>query len=959
MADTGSVKESSISVAVRVRPLTPDEKVHLQEEEEEEQQYNATAADNSYEANNSSSSGIANKENLFLRKQRIRPLPKPHAIRKILDVVDDRMLVFDPKPAVEDEFEAGESHGHAYGIGRRRSVSGRGLGNHNSRHKEHKFIFDKLFDETSTQNDIYENTTKPSIEAVLDGYNSTVFAYGATGCGKTYTISGTRDNPGIIFLAVQELFSKIEDQTEKEIEVQVSYLEIYNETIRDLLNIETSPRKLTLLENENKEIIVSNLTKVDASNVEEVMDVIVRGNFNRAVSATEANLTSSRSHAVIQVYITQTPHVTDIYEKSTKSVLSIIDLAGCERASATKNKGARLHEGANINKSLLALGNCINALCDLKRSKHIPYRDSKLTRLLKFSLGGNCKTVMIVCVSPSSRHYDETLNALKFANRAKEIKTKVVRNRTTVMKHVGSYMKIIADQKRKIYELETLMDSTVKREILKYAEQRSNVKTQMGIMIDRLWNNVSKCEQLKSNKIYIVARRKMLLIYTKQLIDFCGSLEKFDIENKTVVLRQSLGKIVSDIKSQIALMEEEYNQRTELDIVLLDTSDSFLGKLRELESWCDEDEVSYAKEVEYLKTDIEKQIFYESSVLFDSWLSETSGVSSLDSIPSILAQFLCMIENIANNIQNVEDARMQCYQLSDSLIQNCMQQLGPEIDTYPPDTTHSNNRKRKNSGNNGIAKTDESGELSFIRQGNRINSINNKLMRINLNSVKDDSKNANIDSLSEVESSLILENDNKPSRISSRVRSSSHSLLLQSESTPQKTGIVDDLSGYISPGVIRKIENNTDDSQQKTTTIDIQSTIPEWDESNSSVIIRKGFDIDEENINPENKDNMLIPHMLGSPFRFMTGISKEATSPSPSHVRKHRNHSGKLTTKKLVASPRITSPHRLVGLDSSSSNMFQFKIRESMGNIKHGEDAGNPNYDRDNDIGMDVEVVKN
>ena len=102
--------------------------------------------------------------------------------------------------------------------------------------------------------------------------------------------------------------------------------------------------------------------------------------------------------------------------------MSIIDLAGSERAAATKNRGARLNEGANINKSLLALGNCINALCDPRRRNHVPYRDSKLTRLLKFSLGGNCKTVMIVCVSPSSQHYDETLNTLKYADRAKEIK---------------------------------------------------------------------------------------------------------------------------------------------------------------------------------------------------------------------------------------------------------------------------------------------------------------------------------------------------------------------------------------------------------------------------------------------------------------------------------------------------------------------------------------------------------
>lgn len=957
MADADSGKESSISVAVRIRPLTPDEKAHLQEDEDNDYQQFYGAEDGDRRDSSDNKENFMSEIQQSKRLKNGKSFAKPDAIKKILDVIDDRMLVFDPNPTSLDNYDTPKSH--MQGFGRRRNSSGRGLGNHNSRHKEHKFIFDKLFDETSTQNEIYESTTKPSIEAVLDGYNATVFAYGATGCGKTYTISGTRENPGIIFLAVQELFTKIENQNEKDINVQVSYLEIYNETIRDLLNVETSPRRLTLLENQNKEIIVSNLTKVDAASVEEVMDVIVKGNYNRAVSPTEANLTSSRSHAVIQVYITQIPHVTDIYEKSTKSILSIIDLAGCERASATKNKGARLHEGANINKSLLALGNCINALCDPRRSKHIPYRDSKLTRLLKFSLGGNCKTVMIVCVSPSSRHYDETLNALKFANRAKEIKTKVVRNRTTVMKHVGSYMKIIADQKRRIYELETLMDSTVKREISKHGQQRNVVRTQFSIMIERLWANVNKCDHLKSNKIYIVARRKLLLIYAKQLSDLNQNLENFDVENKTTALRQSLSKMIDNIRSQISVLEDEYNRRTELDIVLLDSSESFLKKLRELDGWCEADEVQYAKEIEYLKTDIEKQIFYESSVLFDSWITESNGVSKLDSIPSILAQFLCMIENIANDIRSVEDARMQCYQLSDNLIQSCFQQLGTEIDTYPSDANQLNHRKRKNSGNNDMPKIDDSPDSSFIRKGNRINSINNKLMRVNLNSVKEnyDTKNSNVDSLSEVESSLILENDIKPSRISSRIRSSSHSLLLQSESTPQKSGIIDDFSNSISPGVVKRIESNSEEPQYKNT-VDIQSTIPEWDESNSSVIIRKKTDLDDNDV-AESKENMLASQMLVSPFSFMTGINKEATSPSPSHSNRSKNHGGKLTTKKLVASPRITSPHRLVGLDSSSSNMFQFKIRESMGNTKFGEDASMINYDRDNDIGMDVDMLKN
>ncbi|KAG0679062.1 kinesin-like protein Klp5 [Pichia californica] len=936
MVDLESAKESSISVAVRIRPLTSEERIYLQEEDE-------TVHDNNNDYDNTyDDQCIINKENIYSNHnfKNIKNndninnhnvfSKQPFTIKKILDVVDDRMLIFDPKPVDVVNYE-GNNTNIMGSDNSRRSVSIRGLSNHNRRHKEHKFIFDKLFDENCTQNEVYENSTKPSIEAVLDGYNSTVFAYGATGCGKTYTITGTPDNPGIIFLAVKELFTRIENQNEKDISVQVSYLEIYNETIKDLLNIETSSRKLTLLENENKEIIVSNLTMVDTSSVEDVMDVILKGNYNRSVSPTAANETSSRSHAVIQVYITQTPHVSDIYEKSTRSVLSIIDLAGSERASATKNKGARLHEGANINKSLLALGNCINALCDSRRSKHIPYRDSKLTRLLKFSLGGNCKTLMIVCVSPSSRHYDETLNALKFANRAKEIKTKVVRNRTTVMKHVGSYMKIIAEQKRKIYELETLMDITVKREVTRYSDQRNSVRSQFKIMIERLWNNVNKCEHLKSNKIYIVAKRKILLIYTKQLTEFLENLEKFDIDNRIISLKQNLNKIISSLKLQINILENEYNQRTELDVILQDTSESFLNKLREIEGWETFDEDLYNREIDYLKTEIEKQIFYESSVLFDSWISESGKINNIDSIPGILAQYICMIESLANNIQTIEDARMQCYQLSDDLLQSCIRQLAADFDEYTT-TNLMNHKKRKNSGLSNSASVDDANESSFIRQGNRVNSISNKLMRVNLNSIRDISeyKDSNIETLSEMESSMILDEGKNIRNASSRVRSSSQSFNLQSESTPQQDNN-EDMNEFISP--VRDTKN----------IVDIQTTIPEWEESNSSVIIRKNEDDDIAGSN----NNIIMPGFLGSPLDFMNSMSmnNEPTSPSLSQSRKTRSHSGKLTTKKLIASPKITSPHRLVGLDSSSGNLYQLKLRESMLGVS--KTLGSDNYDDD------------
>lgn len=320
--------------------------------------------------------------------------------------------------------------------------------------KDQTFGFDQVFDENTSQSDVYEATTRNLLDSVLDGYNATVFAYGATGCGKTHTITGTAQQPGVIFLTMQELFERIADQTDDKVtEVSLSYLEIYNETIRDLLVPGGSKQGLMLREDANQAVSVAGLSSHRPQNVQEVMDMIVRGNEYRTMSPTEANATSSRSHAVLQINVSQKDRNADVNEPHTMATLSIIDLAGSERASATKNRGERLTEGANINRSLLALGSCINALCDPKKRNHVPYRNSKLTRLLKFSLGGNCKTVMIVCISPSSQHFDETQNTLRYANRAKNIQTKVTRNVYNVNRHVKDFLVKIDEQIALINEL--------------------------------------------------------------------------------------------------------------------------------------------------------------------------------------------------------------------------------------------------------------------------------------------------------------------------------------------------------------------------------------------------------------------------------------------------------------------------------------------------------------------------
>jgi kinesin family protein 18/19 len=254
-----------------------------------------------------------------------------------------------------------------------------------------------------------------------------------------------------------DLFQRIEDRKDDyNAEVVVTFLEIYNEEIRDLLSEPGTPTPRGGLQiREDKAVKVVGLTELRPRTAEEVKNIVLMGNSRRTQSPTHANETSSRSHAVLQVHVTQAPRTASLTEQRFMGTLSIIDLAGSERAAATTNMGQRMVEGANINKSLLALGNCINALCESGGAvRHVPYRNSKLTRLLKFSLGGNCKTVMIVCVAPTSIHFDDTHNTLIYAERATKIKTRVVtRNVVNVDRHVGQYVEAINRLNAEVAEL--------------------------------------------------------------------------------------------------------------------------------------------------------------------------------------------------------------------------------------------------------------------------------------------------------------------------------------------------------------------------------------------------------------------------------------------------------------------------------------------------------------------------
>jgi len=390
---------------------------------------------------------------------RVRPESnneKIQANRKnsIVKVIDDNMLVFDPssdrttfnstlsKTTVNKGKQPAGKVEKVHHIGVR---FGRDM----------KFAFDRVFDENASQIELFENTTKFLLPGVLNGFNATVFAYGPTGSGKTHTMIGNeRSGHGVLILTVIQLFYLMESQrNEKQFKLSVSYLEVYNEQIHDLLSETT--QNLELREDKDKQVVVSNLSVHYPVSVESVMDLLNKGNQKRIQFETDANSESSRSHAVFQLTIEQTDRTAHVKANVKIGKLSLIDLAGSERAAKTNNRGVRLTEGANINRSLLALGNCINALANSTSAKplFVPYRDSKLTRILKDSLGGNCRTVMIATVSPSFTSYEDTLNTLKYADRAKQIKTKAIRNEVNVDFHLSKYTKIIDDLRNEVNEL--------------------------------------------------------------------------------------------------------------------------------------------------------------------------------------------------------------------------------------------------------------------------------------------------------------------------------------------------------------------------------------------------------------------------------------------------------------------------------------------------------------------------
>ncbi|XP_017124604.1 kinesin-like protein unc-104 isoform X12 [Drosophila elegans] len=313
----------------------------------------------------------------------------------------------------------------------------------------------------STQSMVYKDIGEEMLQHSFDGYNVCIFAYGQTGAGKSYTMMGRQEEhqEGIIPMICKDLFTRIQDTETDDLKysVEVSYMEIYCERVRDLLNPKNKGN-LRVREHPLLGPYVEDLSKLAVTDYQDIHDLIDEGNKARTVAATNMNETSSRSHAVFTIFFTQRRYdtMTDLTTEKV-SKISLVDLAGSERADSTGAKGTRLKEGANINKSLTTLGKVISALAEVaskkkntKKADFIPYRDSALTWLLRENLGGNSKTAMIAAISPADINYDETLSTLRYADRAKQIVCKAVVNE-------DANAKLIRELKEEIQKLRDLL----------------------------------------------------------------------------------------------------------------------------------------------------------------------------------------------------------------------------------------------------------------------------------------------------------------------------------------------------------------------------------------------------------------------------------------------------------------------------------------------------------------------
>ncbi|XP_044256198.1 kinesin-like protein KIF3A [Tribolium madens] len=451
------------------------------------------------------------------------------------------------------------------------------------------FKFDQVFGEESTQLSLYRVIAVPIVEKALEGYNGTIFAYGQTGTGKTYTMSGNYAKPelkGIIPNTFSHIFSQISRASgETSFVVTVTYLEIYNEEVRDLLSTDPN-KKLAIRERPDVGVYVKDLMGFTVDSIESITELLNRGNKNRVTRSTLMNDVSSRSHAIFTITIESKNRSSN---KTTVGKLNLVDLAGSERASRTQATGERLREASNINLSLSVLGNVISALVDGK-SSHIPYRNSKLTRLLQDSLGGNSKTAMIAMVSPADIDYEESICTLRYAARVKHIQNHA---RINVEQRglIEGFEHEIAELQEKIHLLSLQEQKPKKRKERASAQKVEELKK---------WEEELQKTEKEKNELM----QKISLIQKRILVGGENLFEKAQIQ---AFLIESTGAEIENLDKNHQQLEETLNKKGQERIDVeekyssLQEEDAGIGKkIKKVQSYLNEVKEEYAdKEHEY------------------------------------------------------------------------------------------------------------------------------------------------------------------------------------------------------------------------------------------------------------------------------------------------------------------------------------------------------------------------
>lgn len=439
------------------------------------------------------------------------------------------------------------------------------------------FTFDAVYDWNAKQFELYDETFRPLVDSVLQGFNGTIFAYGQTGTGKTYTMEGVRGDPekrGVIPNSFDHIFTHISRSQNQQYLVRASYLEIYQEEIRDLLSKDQTKR-LELKERPDTGVYVKDLSSFVTKSVKEIEHVMNVGNQNRSVGATNMNEHSSRSHAIFVITVECSEVGLDGENHIRVGKLNLVDLAGSERQAKTGAQGERLKEATKINLSLSALGNVISALVDGK-STHIPYRDSKLTRLLQDSLGGNAKTVMVANVGPASYNVEETLTTLRYANRAKNIKNKPRVNEDPKDALLREFQEEIARLKAQQEKLEIEKRAIVEDHSL-VAEEKMRLLKEKEKKMEDLRREKDAAEMLGAK---IKAMESKLLVGGKNIVDHTNEQQKILEQKRQEIAEQKRRE--REIQQQMESRDEETLELKETYTSLQQEVDIKTKKLKKL-----------------------------------------------------------------------------------------------------------------------------------------------------------------------------------------------------------------------------------------------------------------------------------------------------------------------------------------------------------------------------------------